>query len=376
MNAGLPIPDNTLIQKAKHLAQILAVVWPTFAGASTAWTHFGVRPLAMGNAYVALADDFNMLFYNPAGLGFVKEWDGEFLNPAFAFSSNSLAVTTTIMTAMTEGTLGDNDLAPFILDVLAENFGRNLYAGFQLTPHIYFPNWGMGAGIDFSLNTTMHRSISTKFDFRTPMVVMPISGALTFLEDRLSVGASIKGLFLAGIQKTLNATAIASFTDLESAQKFVEVGYGFGFDVGILFKPFPEYQPSLGVSFTDIASSVLFAMDGFSQPKTRQMSVNIGTSFVPLEWDRSSIRLLFDIHQSNLPIHYSHKLKFGAEWQFSRILKVQLGLGDGLLSAGMALDVGLINMRFATYGVDGGTVVGQSETLSERRFVAQLRLLI
>ena len=32
------------------------------------WTHFGPRPLAMGNAYTAVADDHNALFYNPAGL--------------------------------------------------------------------------------------------------------------------------------------------------------------------------------------------------------------------------------------------------------------------------------------------------------------------
>ena len=34
------------------------------------WTHFGTRPLAMGNA-VAVSDDF-ALFYNPAGLARLK----------------------------------------------------------------------------------------------------------------------------------------------------------------------------------------------------------------------------------------------------------------------------------------------------------------
>ena len=37
-----------------------------------AWTHYGVRPLGMGNAFVAVADDFNSLFYNPAGLARLK----------------------------------------------------------------------------------------------------------------------------------------------------------------------------------------------------------------------------------------------------------------------------------------------------------------
>ena len=37
------------------------------------WTQYGLRPLAMGNAYVAVADDYNALFYNPAGLARIKE---------------------------------------------------------------------------------------------------------------------------------------------------------------------------------------------------------------------------------------------------------------------------------------------------------------
>ena len=34
----------------------------------------GARPLGMGRAYVAIADDANAVFTNPAGLGFQKNW--------------------------------------------------------------------------------------------------------------------------------------------------------------------------------------------------------------------------------------------------------------------------------------------------------------
>ena len=37
------------------------------------WTEYGVRPLAMGNAFVAIADDENAFYYNAAGLAFQKK---------------------------------------------------------------------------------------------------------------------------------------------------------------------------------------------------------------------------------------------------------------------------------------------------------------
>ena len=36
----------------------------------------GARPVAMGSAYTAVADDANALFWNPAGLGITKSFQG------------------------------------------------------------------------------------------------------------------------------------------------------------------------------------------------------------------------------------------------------------------------------------------------------------
>ena len=74
------------------LVFLVPIVKVTEARADADWTHFGVRPLAMGNAYVAIADDYNALFYNPAGIARLKEWNGEFFNPAIAFSKNTVEI--------------------------------------------------------------------------------------------------------------------------------------------------------------------------------------------------------------------------------------------------------------------------------------------
>jgi hypothetical protein len=53
----------------------------------------GVRPMGMGGAFVALADDENVVFYNPAGLGFLEELRfGSFYEPRFGASFGNLAL--------------------------------------------------------------------------------------------------------------------------------------------------------------------------------------------------------------------------------------------------------------------------------------------
>ena len=52
--------------------------------------HRGVRPLGMGGAFTAVADDENALFYNPAGLSALKGLELGLLNPIVEVSKKSL----------------------------------------------------------------------------------------------------------------------------------------------------------------------------------------------------------------------------------------------------------------------------------------------
>jgi len=76
---------------------IVIMAIPASVQAQTMVTLFdigaGVRPLGMGGAFAALADDENALFYNPAGLGFLEEMRfGSFYEPRFGASFGDLAL--------------------------------------------------------------------------------------------------------------------------------------------------------------------------------------------------------------------------------------------------------------------------------------------
>lgn len=354
------------------------------------WTHFGVRPLAMGNAYVAVADDFNALFYNPAGLARLKEWDGELLNPTAEISASTVSFFEDL-NKLASGSSGDTDA---VLEVLEKNTGKTQHLALGLTPHLVFPGFGFGIGTELGTTIAFHRDISADVDFG-PRVIAPIAFAKNFFEDRLSVGVGVKFVARAGVDHNFSVNDIQAFskkkesndtgqttTDVQGdeLEDFLISGVGYGADFGLLFTPIKTMEPTLGLSVTDIGGTPYEKMDingkAVGTPEARLPSVNTGVSLKPVQTGNMYVRTSVDAHAINQPEHYSKKFNLGLEWGYGSIIKVQTGLHQGELSGGFEFDVFLFSLRFATYAEQLGTIAGQDDDLRDRRYALQLKLLI
>lgn len=343
------------------------------------WTHFGVRPLGMGNAFVAVADDFNALFYNPAGLARLKEMKVEILNPRVEVSYNTVSLARDLVKdTQSKKTLDD------ILDLMREQAGLSHYFALGFTPHVVAPHWGVGIGSKNFFSLAAHSFVV----FETEVLanaIMPIAYADSFLEDRLSLGLAVKPVASIGIQDDINVDSLELFRsdskDGSAGQKQLDElmvsGAGLGLDVGLLFTPVEPMEPTLGLSITDFGGTKLKqTVSTRRAPPLRLPSFNTGVSFKPLKTERNYILVAIDSHSINQPLHYSQKFNLGVEWGFSRILKIQAGLKSGLPSGGIQIDVALLKLRLATYTVDHGPVVGLHKKLEDRRFVFEIKLLI
>ncbi len=353
------------------------------------WTHFGLRPLSMGNAFVAVADDYNALFYNPAGLARLKEWSGEFLNPSFEVSRNTIDGYNDVTKFLSSGA-GSTSAA---LDLLAAYTGKTQHASLGLTPHLVFPGFGFGVGADLNASIVAHREIAADVDFG-PTVIMPVAYAMNFLEDRLSIGASLKAVMKGGVDHEFSINDIKAFTtsatqnteDADPNAKkaklsdYVLGGLGFGADVGLLFTPIKTMAPTLGVSITDLGGTTFSKLnvtgEALGTPKSRLPSVNTGVSIKPFEGGGMYLRTSIDAAAINQPQHYSKKFNLGTEWGYGSIIKVDAGLHQGELCGGFSFDVFLLSLRFATYTEQLGEVVGEDDNLRDRRYAFQLKLLI
>jgi len=364
---------------------LLPALAPIAEAGEQRWTHFGVRPMAMGNAYVAVADDYNALFYNPAGLARLPSWSGELINPKVAVSTNTIETAQSIQTLLA-GSSNDTDK---MLDLLQKNTGKSNYFEIGLTPHLVFPGFGFGLGVDVGANLNIHRDIGIDVD-AGPRVVLPVAYARSFFEERLSVGLAIKGVVEGGLNHEFTINDISAFTKSKTdtaatssgpkLDDFVQGGYGVGTDFGLLFTPVRTMQPTLGLSITDLGGTPFTKTNVSGQalaaPRTRLPSVNAGFSFRPLEGHGMYLLTAVDAHSINQPVHYSKKFNVGVEWGVGSILKIDTGLHQGQITGGFEFDILLLAIRFATYTEQLGTIAGQDATLGDRRYALQLKLLI
>ncbi len=350
------------------------------------WTHYGVRPLGMGNAFVAVADDFNALFYNPAGLARINSWSMEIINPSFGVSSNTIATikdVNNLMSGSTDSKSGNGVTA--VIDTFKAIEGKNQYVNLGFTPHLIFPGFGLGIGVDVGGSLIVHHQVSADIDAGATAVI-PLTYAKSMLEDRLSLGASIKGVFTSGVNREFSIADITAFskssgTESSSGEKklsdYVVGGKGVGVDVGMLFTPVKTMEPTLGVSVADVGGTPYKAVnETLGRPAPRQASVNTGISLKPYMSNGMYLLTAIDAHAINQPIHYSRKFNFGSEFGLGKILKIQAGLHQGELSGGIQLDAWLLILRFATYAEQLGPTTNEDKGFVDRRYVAQLKMLL
>lgn len=361
-----------------------ALFFPTIGLAAgsvnTNWTLFGTRPLAMGNAYVAIADDYQALFYNPAGLARLKSWDGEFFNPALQISS-----ATTGLIQEAQQVLGKTSTNKMI-ETIENNTGKNQFVSVSLTPHLIFPNFGFALGTSLENGFTWHRSISV--DINTSLdIIAPIAFAFNFLDNKLSVGVTTKLRAQAAVIDRFNADDISAFSKVKkndneegeagpTLSDYIQTGVGVGADFGILFTPSEVLSPTIGISVTDVGGTALQELEQLKDySSTSPMippSVNLGFSMKPLQIDRLYLTTAVDLHSINQGYAFNKKLHAGLELGYGSWAKIQTGLHQGYLSAGLVLDIGIFNIKFATYSVELSNYAGYRE---QRRYVAQIKLL-
>lgn len=366
----------------KSLKTNVILLLSTFCLSSNAfsvidWTQFGVRPLAMGNAFVAVADDFNALYYNPAGLARIKEWKFEIINPRLDVSTNSYFLYKRVKS---RGTKKTSD----ILNIINDAAGKPNQIGFTLSPYAIGQGWGFGLASTTYVSALPSKLVNVE-TAGISRILLPISLAKNFFSDRLSLGASVKLTGLIGITEDFSVDTLDLFTTSKDSTtttkpKFTDYlisGMGVGVDLGLLFTPTDYMSPTFGMSVTDFGGTPLkkIAKKGTKAPSIPP-TVNTGFSFKPIKSAHNYLLLAIDNQMINRSVHYSHQLSYGLEWGLYDFLKVELGALNGNATAGIQLDFTVLKIRFATYAVDRSPLVGLSRDFVDRRVALQLKLII
>lgn len=314
----------------------------------------GSKALAMGGAFVGLADDFSAIFWNPAGIAlFDNKYFGFYgvdIIPSGAYELSPLIPGLgefTLVNAETESKHYLAGMAAYYYPV-----SKNIVAGLS----VYTPS-GLGAkwnGADFTVIANNNPSL--KWESKIGMVT--IAPALAYkINDQVFVGAALN-INYATFDVAMHAGAeeVEGLTrDLGQYEESMN-GWGYGGTFGVLFKP--SEKISLGATFRT-ASTVKFSGEAtisnmqllganstsdLDREVTWPMWIAGGVAFRPLEkliltadlqWTQwSKIEVIETTYKDPVwapmmaisgdderPMYWDDKLqiRFGAEYQVSNL---------------------------------------------------------
>lgn len=360
------------LRKYAKISLCLATVWVL---AAPAWSapyrsfHMGARPLGMGGAFTAVADDQNAINYNPAGLSRTDGFGLGLVNPMVEASEDSYDLYKDFDDI-------DQDNTEEVSDLLQKHVGENnhlkvaadLYTGFRLG------NAGvMVAGVargyaDMAVRNPTYPELhlSSDLDYGGQVGV----GYGLPMVPGLSLGVGVKALSRKSLNGVYTAKDIADddFEDtLEDDQKD---GSDASFDLGMIWS-----REIAGVTTFNLGLAGLNIKEmDFGEARDQKTQYNAGLAFVQTFFGCTLTEAL-DYHDitDNLAEDDSteKKLHMGAELKLPLLLTVRGGLSQGYYTAGATVDFKALRVDVATYGEEVGVYAGQKE---DRRYVAQVSM--
>ncbi|MCK4532275.1 PorV/PorQ family protein [bacterium] len=236
---------------------VLSIVYPVFCFANNAGSNAftflqigeGAKPVAMGEAYVALANDVNAIYWNPAGLGLVTQQE----------------ITASYL--------------KYIVDINSGHFGyvRPMLAG------------GLGMGLTYLdygkiKETTSENPIGESSGYYRPSNVAMIISYGRKINNRFSLGMNMKGIYENIQRYTANGIAVDLGTMYKvSLVKDLIVGFTVK-NLGFQTKAFIEETYDLPLSFNfglgyGLNSRFFKLGLNFCKPQNGDINVNVGGEY-------------------------------------------------------------------------------------------------
>lgn len=315
----------------------------------------GVRPSGMGNAFLAISDDANALFYNPAGLAYVKGGHLNLIDVNLGFDGM--------------GTLGKitkvvgGDYSTFVQN-------GSSYANLAVLPTLVFPGFALSIfdnARGFFNFENLNVLPAAKADVTTFNDLGIMAGAAIPFGESLSLGVSVRAFERTAVDIAVTSQQlIAKMLSTQSADingtltKMLKdastTGWGLGVNLGLLLRvPLSPGAPkwTFGAVVDDIGETTFHAVNGgLKAPAAQRQSYNLGTALSYPAGKGAELNVAVDIRDAFQGLPFLHTLHVGAEYR-TKVLAFRAGYSQGYLTAGASLEFPHhTRIHFATYEVD------------------------
>lgn len=367
---------------------------PTFVygqeGVNTGIHHIyeSPRAMGMGGAFVAVANDYNALFYNPAGLARVDESQ---FNGALEFGLSGQQFLDFAKDLDTASKVqGTSESFNAFYDVLQKNYGKQFSFRASLFQGIFsHPNWAIGIlPAQMALDMSVHNQGTPALNVRSYLdTVVAFGYGQAFRHEmipgKFSWGITSKFVHRGYANRQVNSLDLMTDSNFFKSSDLRD-GYTIDFDWGLLFTP---ALPSEGLSsvlryarptFGLVVRNVLdtgfnqtfnaFNKDDTDPPERLYRRLDLGSrwelpAFAIFNW-----RMVADAQDLMHPNYSLRKaLHLGAEfdWTMAGWWKGQyrMGVNQGYPTVGASFLLTVFRLDLTTFGED----IGSTQTPRENR---------
>lgn len=348
---------------ARALLIVITSLVVEFSGAAELtepWT--SVRALGMGNAFTAVVSGTESLFYNPAGLARSGGFSWTLFDPRIGTNAVDMSAVDTFRE------FSESEDLPALFNEL---YGNPIWVGGGSKTAVQISGLAFGAfaGLDVSANLSnpaypeMDLQYAADYGFN-------IGVGFDLVPGIVKSGLVARRITRVGTAVPIGVSTLATLNTDELEQEFKNRGSAYGLDMGLIFTVPSPVKPSLALTWKNIGETSFRHEGGSRAPAGIPSEMIIGAA---LEVDAALITITPSIdykYANHEDVQLGKKLHMGLEVSLP-LIDLRAGLHQGYYSLGAGLDMGIMRVDAATYGVEIGEYPGQ---LEDRRYIVQLAL--
>ena len=348
--------------------------------------YISTRALGMGNAFIAVADDHNGLFYNPASLALRKK------GRIHTFLRGGIDADYLTFADDLDAADGDATATGAVLDQYA---GDHLYARAPTLGAVWVrPRWGIGfIPVDLSTEITPNRTAGTTLSVNAYLDTTLAYGYGRFvnwgkLKKQLAIGGTIKAIHRAYYSDVITAGSLATGDEVFDLNKAAE-GMTIDLDIGALYIPKIKskwmkkyFKPSFAAVLRNVGDYgfpmqfEVFNDENPSEPPDLQRRLDLGAKFDLYKlwvFDPKFAVDIKDIGHDNWNELKGFHAGVELFWKMYNWWKGHwsVGVNQGYWTAGFGAKLGFFQLELASWGEEMGA---GSEREESRRYILEMSL--
>jgi hypothetical protein len=337
----------------------------------------GVRPAGMGSAFVAVSDDENAIFFNPAGIKKQNNW--RVLGPIFKLGDD-IRKLKDLSDAMDKANTNQERA-----DVIDDFIPLNVLVEGNMFPVYLNEEFSLGLFSGIKTRVEVLNPVQPRIEISGFTDTTLIYSCAQNLDKKTSLGVSIKAISRKKIMPAntpvdtrdpenpdrdvvvITQTDLLNYnkTDFEIKDFYKKIkGEGLSFNIGLLHNL--NKKITLGAMISDFGGTKINYGNTTSQIPS---ALRLGISYrIPL--NNKEILTALDISEFGKAGSFYKKLHLGSEFSLNGV-NLRLGINQGYPVFGMGIKIGYFKFGYAYYQEERGRYAGE---LAEKSHLISMEL--